>query len=257
MTWTLIKKELRLHRNALYFATAILLIWGVLYIATCFADNPQEQHIPVVEILRISIFAFLVMIVVGLPLLVGASMVAWEHNEGLLESQLCLPVSRLRQWLVKVGVASSITLLFGGVLPFSMAELFLKGEMQTLVMDLQIAALALLLVALSSYFSTICRDSFSALLGSFLFCIAYAVVAGNTGLMLIYIFSLGDGLGVFAVRMLIVVVTLFLLAGHNFMAQGFSVRRVALHFAIICLLLAVLVLHFDATHARFVVIGAG
>ncbi|HEX3624763.1 MAG TPA: ABC transporter permease [Verrucomicrobiae bacterium] len=57
-----------------------------------------------------------------MPLLIGSSVIAEERRLGVMETQLCLPVSRMAQWFAKLSVALALSLLFGGLVPFAIVN---------------------------------------------------------------------------------------------------------------------------------------
>lgn len=107
----LFAKELRFFEPVLLLGAALALIHlgliGARSLAGGFRLNSTAELVA-------SGFWYLWLV---MPLLLGAMAVADERRHGTHEAQLCLPVSRRTQFLIKVGVGATLALLFGGVLP--------------------------------------------------------------------------------------------------------------------------------------------
>jgi len=108
----LFQKEIRLQKSNLYFVLAIILAWGILLALATRAEtkfaSPGVTIGLVVTLLQVGFVGFCLLVVV--PLLVGAAMVAEERKLGVWEWQLSLPCPRRTQWAVKLAVGSAITL---------------------------------------------------------------------------------------------------------------------------------------------------
>jgi hypothetical protein len=108
----LIGKELQLHQSAYLVGALLLLIHVVVLFARIFGDDPQDRG------------QFLGMVVdlwwvlwLALPLMIGAASIAEERRLETHQSQLCLPVKRRTQTLVKSGVALVLGVLLGALVP--------------------------------------------------------------------------------------------------------------------------------------------
>jgi ABC-type transport system involved in multi-copper enzyme maturation permease subunit len=123
---TLILKEFQLHQVNILIAIIIL----VLHLSALFVRkiHPHFQDPYVNGILEMIWTLWLL-----LPLLIGCSAVAEERKLGILESQLCLPVSRRAQMFVKFFVALVLGLVLGGLMPFLIERIGLSDGLATLV----------------------------------------------------------------------------------------------------------------------------
>lgn len=107
----LIAKELRFFEPVLLLGAGLAVIHLGLVGARSLAGGFRPQS--TAELIASEFWRlWLVM-----PLLLGAMAVADERRHGTHEAQLCLPVSRRTQFLIKVGIGATLALLFGGVLP--------------------------------------------------------------------------------------------------------------------------------------------
>ncbi len=107
-TWNLTLKEIRLHEVNFYCALVLFLVLGAL--AVVFAAWEKEEAFEVVEISVILVLLFM-------PVLVGSVAIAEERKLGTLEMHNGLPVSRVRQFLVKLAVTFIAILALALVLP--------------------------------------------------------------------------------------------------------------------------------------------
>ncbi len=113
-------------------------------------------------------FSFLWLI---MPLMIGCSAVAEERRLGTLEPQLCLPVSRARQFLVKLAAVVLFAVLLGAI-PIFLTHFIaigfgLKGDGILLSMDtesfLSIATASVIISLIAFYASTLCKQFLQAL----------------------------------------------------------------------------------------------
>jgi ABC-type transport system involved in multi-copper enzyme maturation permease subunit len=109
--FTLLRKEFQLHQVNLLIAVIILF----LHLASVFIlkIHPHFQNPEVKSIMETIWVLWLLM-----PLLIGSAAAAEEHRLGVIESQLCLPVTRRAQLFIKFCVALVLSLALGGVMPF-------------------------------------------------------------------------------------------------------------------------------------------
>jgi ABC-type transport system involved in multi-copper enzyme maturation permease subunit len=103
-------KEFQLHQSQFVLAGALALLHlGIL-------AEGKFGHIK-----KNSSTEFIIQIFWGLwlimPMLVGAAAVAEERKMGTLEGQLCLPVKRRTQFLMKLSVVLFLSVLFGVLMP--------------------------------------------------------------------------------------------------------------------------------------------
>jgi hypothetical protein len=106
----LVKKEIQLQQGVLTGAAGLAVLHaGIigLRVVHKFSGNS------VGEVLT-SVFWIMWLV---LPALLGSMAVAEERKLGVMESQLCLPVSRRRQFVVKAGVTLALGIFLGGVMP--------------------------------------------------------------------------------------------------------------------------------------------
>jgi ABC-type transport system involved in multi-copper enzyme maturation permease subunit len=96
-----------------------------------------------------------------MPLLIGGAAVAEERKLGVIESQLCLPVSRRAQFSIKFFVALALSLLFGAVIPSVIEHTVNFGETDWFNFWIFYAAASLFFV--SFYASTLTRSTLLAL----------------------------------------------------------------------------------------------
>ena len=107
----LLKKEFQLHQPLLFMAALLAAFHLVVILLRNFGGGFAKQ--PVMEVILTHFWVlWLVM-----PLLIGCAAVAEERKFGTLESQLCLPVKRGRQFRIKLGVALLLCVLLGAVVP--------------------------------------------------------------------------------------------------------------------------------------------
>lgn len=103
----LVKKELRLHQVGALAAA--------LFCLTCLATALSCKPAPAGDAWLMAAPLFLYWFI--LPVVIGAMVVAEERNSGLLECQLTLPPSRLKQWIIKALAANALLLILGVLLP--------------------------------------------------------------------------------------------------------------------------------------------
>ena len=99
-----------------------------------------------------------------LALLIGSLASAEEREYGTLESQLLLPIASSTQWLVKVGIALGLAVLFGVALP----ALIVGFRGRTVRINEWYACAILILTVTGLYVSSLCTTGIKALLLSML-----------------------------------------------------------------------------------------
>ncbi len=146
--FTLVWKEIQLHQ--VNFLIAVILL--VLDLVSFFAlkihshfENPNLQFI----------FETIWVLWLLMPLLIGGASVAEERRMGVLESQLCLPVSRRTLFFVKFSTALLLSLFLGGLMP-----LLLKVDAE---LNGWIFAVAAAIFFISFYASTFARTVLQAI----------------------------------------------------------------------------------------------
>ena len=107
----LLRKELQLHQANILIAVMVL----ALHLASVVIRkiHPSFENPNVKFILEMVWALWLLM-----PLLIGSAAIAEERRLGVVESQLCLPLSRRTQFFAKFSVALVLSLVLGGAMPF-------------------------------------------------------------------------------------------------------------------------------------------
>jgi ABC-type transport system involved in multi-copper enzyme maturation permease subunit len=117
--FALVKKEFQLQQVSLMGAAGLLVLHlGVIALRTHHKFTKDSAG----EILT-SVFWMLWLV---LPVIVGAMAVAEERRLGVMEGQLCLPVSRRVQFALKIICALSLGILLGGVLPMLLEKMAVR-----------------------------------------------------------------------------------------------------------------------------------
>jgi ABC-type transport system involved in multi-copper enzyme maturation permease subunit len=162
--FALLKKELQLQQVSLLGGAGLLVLHaGVIWLRThhTFAKDSAGEGLT-------SIFWMLWLV---LPVMIGAMAVAEERRLGVMEGQLCLPVSRRVQFVIKVFLALLLGTLLGGVLPMLLEtgahNLIFKSENNPgdfpYAMQLSIVALAAWLALVSFFASSLARNFLQAI----------------------------------------------------------------------------------------------
>ena len=108
--FALIKKEIQLHQVTLMGAAGLLVLHtGIILLRTFhhFAKDSAGEMLTV-------IFWMLWLV---MPVVIGAMAVAEERRLGVMEGQLCLPVSRRIQFVIKGVVTLFLGIFLGGAMP--------------------------------------------------------------------------------------------------------------------------------------------
>ena len=108
---TLVGKELQLHQVNILIAGVVLVLHLASVVIRKFHPHFTDPNVQ--GILELVWMLWLLM-----PLLIGSAAVAEEHRAGVIETQLCLPISRRAQFVIKFSVALILSLVLGGVMPF-------------------------------------------------------------------------------------------------------------------------------------------
>lgn len=176
MVRQLLKKELQIQKSSLYFVAAIGLVWAIMLGLATQGDQvliPRQLTMgQLVSLLQTFFVAPCLLVIV--PLLVGATMVAEERKLGVWDWQLSLPAARWLQWLVKLALGVVITL---GVF---ITQLLLEA-MMVMVLDARggpypltfhylglnhsYVLLPLLLMASAGFASSLASDPYRAFFG--------------------------------------------------------------------------------------------
>ena len=176
----LILKELRLQRAALVMLGLIVAFWGVLMALTPLSDDYITAASKVrwgTLLAALYIYGVVLGSLLGLPLVLGAGLVAEERRLGMWDWQMSLPCGRGRQWLIKLALpALLIGVICLAMLPAMHALLFglLKNVDDIKAMSEGIGHLttksvllpgALLLLASAGLVSTFARQPYQAFVG--------------------------------------------------------------------------------------------
>lgn len=144
----LVWKELQLHQANLLIAGVVLLLHlasvVIRKVHPHFADPNVQGLLELIWMLWLLI-----------PLLIGSAAVAEEHRVGVIESQLCLPVSRRFQFILKFSVALILSLVLGGLMPFAIER--------AINLDQWIFVIAAVIFFISFYASTVARTTIQAI----------------------------------------------------------------------------------------------
>ena len=119
-----------------------------------------------------------------MPLMIGCTAVAEERRLGTLETQLSLPISRIRQFLVKVASVIVFAVLLGAIpiwlshfvaLRFGLKE---HGQLSSPDAKYIVAAASIIISLIALYASTLCRQFMQALAAT-IGCFAGLILMGN------------------------------------------------------------------------------
>jgi ABC-type transport system involved in multi-copper enzyme maturation permease subunit len=108
----LVWKEIQLHQANILIAGLVL----ILHLSAVFTlkVHPHFQGPYIADTLEAIWILWLLM-----PLLIGCAAVAEERKLGVIESQLCLPVGRNLQLLIKFSTALVLSVFFGMIMPLA------------------------------------------------------------------------------------------------------------------------------------------
>ena len=223
--FALVKKEFQLQQASLMGAAGLLgLHIGVIVLRKYhhFAKDSAG------EILT-AIFWMLWLV---LPVIIGSVAVAEECRQGVMEGQLCLPVSRRVQFALKAFLTLFLATFLGGVLPMSLERLAAAwgasnpvfapeahtGEFGVLLFQLGVVALAAWLALVSFFASTLARSFLQAVglaVATFFGCMLLIPVFTNNRMILFGSISAYSILPL-AITIPTLIVTLLWLAYLNF-----------------------------------------
>jgi hypothetical protein len=109
---TLFRREISLHQVSLLIACGILLFHLIDLGLRAFGGLSQGSD-------ALFILEGAPLLWLSLPWIIGGTAVAEERRQGTLESELCLPVTRRRQFAVKLVVAVALGVFLGVIVPFA------------------------------------------------------------------------------------------------------------------------------------------
>lgn len=144
----LVRKEFQLHQANILIAALVL----ALHLVSIFIRkiHPTFEN-PNVKFMLEQVWTLWLL----MPLLIGSAAVAEERRLGVIESQLCLPVSRRVQLFVKFSSALILSLILGGALPLLIERV--KD------FDFHIFYVAAMIFFISFYASTLSRTTLQAI----------------------------------------------------------------------------------------------
>ena len=145
--FALVRKELQLQQVNILIAAVVLILH--LASVTVRRIHPDFDN-PNIGLL----LEFIWMLWLAMPLLIGSAAVAEERRVGVTESQFCLPVSRRAQFAIKFFVALILSLVLGGLTPFTIERAH--------DLNYYIFVVAAVIFFVSFYASTLARTTFQA-----------------------------------------------------------------------------------------------
>lgn len=219
--FALLKKEFQLQQVSLMGAAGLLVLHiGVIVLRT----HHKFARDSAGEILT-TVFWMLWLV---LPVIVGAMSVAEERQLGVMEGQLCLPVSRRVQFVIKGFLALLLGTLVGGVLPMLLETAGATGTifkpadhteaLQFATIPLIIVGLAAWLALVSFFASSLARNFLQAIgfaIGTFIG-FMFIVPAFTNNRMFVFDSISRQSLLPFVIMVPTIVVTLLWLAYLNF-----------------------------------------
>ena len=154
--WLLLRKELRIQQLAFVIA-AIYVAWYVMLVLTA-----RRTRLDDVIFILTTFYAGLTAMVIG------SLASAEERQMRTLDTQLLVPMSGRRQWLIKSGTALGLTLLLAFAVPAATMALLpfdpaLAGRLNHPLLAIATTLALLSLTALSLYVSSLCSSGLWAL----------------------------------------------------------------------------------------------
>lgn len=107
----LLWKELQLHQSQFIIAGFLSVVHVIVILVRPGQETLTDS--PIYEFVTYTLWSLWPI----MALLIGCAAVAEERKLGTLEAQLCLPVQRRTQFVIKAGVALALALFFGVVMP--------------------------------------------------------------------------------------------------------------------------------------------
>lgn len=169
-TARLFLKEIQIQGSNLLVLPAVLVVWGVIY-GLILAAPPGPSLLGRLSSIVGAVLSFAPwanLLIFLFPLLIGATAVAAERQMGLAEWHSSLPVSRSRQWWVKVLVVMSLAVAggaVGGYLDRLLFTLLLERRLTSTPLPATVMWLPILSAAAGVYASSRAREPFRALMG--------------------------------------------------------------------------------------------
>jgi hypothetical protein len=184
--FALLKKELQLHQVSLMGAVGLLALHISLIVL-------RKYHHFAIDSAGEALTAIFWILWLVLPAIIGSMAVAEERRLGVMEGQLCLPVSRRVQFAIKGCLTLFLGILLGGVMPILLegiavglgahSPIFTPGadtEDLGVLFPLGIMAVSAWLVLLGFFASSLARSFLQAVgLGIATFFISFALLITN------------------------------------------------------------------------------
>jgi hypothetical protein len=185
--FALVKKELQLQQASLMGAAGLLALHLGIIVLRKYHHFAKDSAGEVLT----SIFWMLWLVI---PPVIGSMAVAEERRLGVMEGQLCLPVSRRLQFAIKGVFTLCLAIFLGGVMPMLLEDLAAGLGAQNPALKLEpnsgfdlfwlhfsVMAVAAWLVLLSFFASTLARSFLQAVgLGIATFFISFALLISNS-----------------------------------------------------------------------------
>ncbi len=227
----LVRKELQSHQVSLLVGFGLLVLHLCTLVFRRFDTLPKNSELRFV----VEAVPFLWLL---LPWLVGSVAVAEERKLGTMESQLCLPVTRRFQFVIKFAVVLLLGFVLGAIMPIlletlgayfhissdllglSLMHSYLPGPISFFAEHRGIIGMCLgaIFIATASFFaSTLCRNSLHALGGgmvwgcAFFFLFQWVMVESNS-----YEYSIWKGPLIFFTGVPVAVVVVMWLSFSNY-----------------------------------------
>jgi ABC-2 family transporter protein len=106
----LVRKEFQLHQTTIVIALVVL----ALHLASVFI---RKFHPHFINTAYKDVLDFIWSLWLLMPLVIGSTAIAEERRLGVIESQLCLPVSRRTQLFIKFSVGLVLSVILGALIP--------------------------------------------------------------------------------------------------------------------------------------------
>ena len=210
------RKEIQLHQSQLVIAFVLFVLHLAVLAVRGLCDLSKSRDL---EVLLKGFWVFWLV----MPLLVGCAAVAEERKLGIHEGQLCLPVKRRTQFVIKLLVALGLSVFLGGLMPIllEIGQILPSVHFSTSYGDwlelLILPGIPALICTISFYVSTMARNTLQTLapaaLGVILVWPLIFITAG--AIIPPYDFLWHGPLGAFII-LPILAVTLLLLTYSNF-----------------------------------------
>jgi ABC-type transport system involved in multi-copper enzyme maturation permease subunit len=220
--FALFKKEFQLQQVSLMGAAGLLVLHISVIVLRKYHPFAKDSASEVLT----AIFWMLWLV---LPVVIGAMAVAEERRLGVMEGQLCLPVSRRIQFAIKGFFTLSLAIFLGGVMPMLLENIAVgfgahnpmftpEGGLGVLLFQSSIVAFAGWLALVSFFASTLARSFLQAVglgIATFIGCMLLIPVFTNNRMIFFDSLSVHSFLPI-VIGVPTIIVTLLWLAYLNF-----------------------------------------